>query len=123
MVSPCPTETLSIMITDLPSLTSKYPVVSPAMPAPTIQTSALAFLVRAGNLSASSVADQTEKLLNLVEFLGDCLFVGEDFRLEELERFSGMAFPLIDFRAVLGCHQHVLRVQDFSGLMCLQHCR
>src|ERR1700730_7999332 len=102
MVSPCPTETLSIMITDLPSLTSKYPVVSPAMPAPTIQMSALAFLVRAGNFSAGSVADQMEKLLSLVDFLRDCFFV-EDFCLEELERFSGMAFPLLDLQAVLGC--------------------
>src|ERR1700724_3839279 len=106
-----------MMITDLPSSASKYPVVSPAMPAPTIQTSALALLVRAGNLSAGSVADQMEKLLNLVEFLRDCFFVGEAFRLEELERFSGMAFPLIVIRAVLGCHEHIRRVQDFGPKM------
>src|ERR1700730_7562566 len=95
MVSPCPAETLSIMITDLPSRASKYPVVSPAMPAPTTQMSALAFLFRAGNFSAGFVGDQIEKLLNFVGFVREFFFGGENFRLEELERLSAMSFPLI----------------------------
>src|ERR1700726_564572 len=102
------------MMTDMTSRASKYPVVSPAMPAPTIQTSALAFFLRAGNFSVDPVADQTERLLNLVDFLRECFFVGEDFRLEELKRLSAMAFPLIVLKAVLGCCQRVLGVQDFE---------
>ncbi|MDQ1409427.1 MAG: hypothetical protein QOJ41_1162 [Acidobacteriaceae bacterium] len=67
-------------ITDLPSRASKYPVVSPAMPVPTIQTSVLAVSLRLGNFSAGCVADQMEESLNLVDFLCKLFFTGEDFR-------------------------------------------
>lgn len=59
-VSPEPTAPSSSTMTDLPALRRRYAVVSPAIPAPTTQTSACSFRVRLEDSGRGAVAIQTE---------------------------------------------------------------